>query len=80
MLECREMTCYEYFRQPQSERLEEHGVECVTIKYAAGPERPGVTKLSPKHAQNGQKPSKSTKLKSTLSCSWRRDLVEFSVR
>jgi hypothetical protein len=47
---------------------------------AIGQKPSGVTKLSLKLAQNAQKQRKSRKLKPTLSCSWQRDLVEFSVR
>jgi hypothetical protein len=47
---------------------------------ATGQKSAGVTKLSLKLAQNGQKQSKPRKLKLSLSCGWQRDLVEFSVR
>jgi hypothetical protein len=39
-----------------------------------------VTKLSLKVAQNEQKLSNSRKLKTSLSYSWQRDLIVFSIR
>jgi hypothetical protein len=42
--------------------------------------RSTVTKLSLKLAQNEQKLSNSRQLRTSLSCSWQRDLIGFSIR